>query len=424
MNPIRLIRSATKLSSIVIANLWAAVRSATRGDLRTAKEYLRTAGLFLHDDLVQIIVSVQSRFPWRRHLPSKIDRILIVKLDRIGDMVNITPVLDVLRERFPGARLEIVGHPVPLSLFDGDDRIDGAKAYRSALYHALPLRPPGPRSWWLLLKLLQRRYPLVLYLRGSFLFLPLALTSRLAATKFVENEHVLDRYFKPLERLLGPIPRSQPRLHIDVEAAHAARNLLVEDGWRRRPAIAIHPAASAPSKMWPAERFGELADRLQTECGAQVHFVGSPADQATLEAIAEHSQCSHAYHSSLKLPDVVALIAECDLFVGNDSGLSHIAAAVGTKLIVIWGPAVLSTARPAAPAGRMEILHHDLPCRATCPEICCNSASHLECLMRTEVADVMAAARYLLQLEPTAAGAAGCSEMAISMENPVSETYR
>jgi ADP-heptose:LPS heptosyltransferase len=421
MNPIRLIRSATKLSSIVIANVCAAVRSATRGDLRIAKEYLRTAGLFIHDDLVQIIVAIQNRFPFRRSLPSKIDRILIVKLDRIGDMVNITPVLDVLRERFPGARLEIVGHPVPLSLFDGDDRIDEAMAYRSALYHALPLRPPGPRSWWLLLKLLSRRYPLVVYLRGSFLFLPLGLTSRLAATKFVESEHVLDRYFKPLERLLGPTPRPQLRLHIDLEAAHAARKLLAKEGWRRRPAIAIHPAASAASKMWPAERFGELADRLQTELGAQVHFVGSGADRATLEAIAQHAQNSHAYHSSLSLPEVVALIAECDLFVGNDSGLSHIAAAVDTKLVVIWGPAVLSTARPASPAGRMRILYHDLPCRAICPEICCNSAVHLECLMRTQVADVMAAAGFLLKA--TATTGAGCPEMAVSMENSLSESY-
>jgi len=396
MKPIRLIRSATKLASIVSHNIYGALRSGARGNARIAQEYLRSAALFIHDDLVQINVALQRVVLGSIRLPARVDRILIVKLDRIGDMVNVGPVLDALRRRFPGARLDIVGHPVPLSLLEGDERIDRSFAYKSSLYHALPLVPPGPRSWWLLLKLLWRRYPLVVYLRGSFLFLPLGLTSRLAATKFVENEHVIDRYMKPIEQLLGPIPERQLRLHVQPEAASEARNLLAGDGSRSGPRIAIHAAASAASKMWPAERFSELADQLASRWDAHVHFLGSAADRANLETIAGNTREAHKYHDSLRLPETVALIAQCDLFIGNDSGLSHIAAAVETPLVVIWGPAALSTARPAARPDALQILYHDLPCRATCPEVECNNPTHLECLRRTRVDDVFAAASRLL----------------------------
>ena len=118
-----------------------------------------------------------------------------------------------------------------------------------------------------------------------------------------------------------------------------------------RPRIAIHAATSAASKMWPAERFSKLADQLASQWDAQVHFLGIAADRACLESIAGEARQRHTYHDLLRLPETVALIAQCDLFIGNDSGLSHIAAAVGTPMVVIWGPAARA-ARPASRPGR------------------------------------------------------------------------
>ena len=269
--------------------------------------------------------------------------------------------------------------------------------YKSALYHSLPLLPPGPRSWWLLLKLLGRRYPLVVYLRGSFLFLPLGLTSRLAASRYIEGEHVVNRYLKPIEELTGPVAERGLRLRIQREAARAARDILSRDATGAGPKVAIHAAASVASKSWPSERYSELADRLDAELGAGVHFLGSPADRALLESIAGGARRPHACHWSLGLPEVVALIAQCDLFIGNDSGLSHIAAAVGTRQVVIWGPAPLGITYPKALPGRSVIFWHDLPCRATCPEFQCNNPVRVECLKRTGVEDVVRAAHRLLE---------------------------
>lgn len=400
MLPMSPIRSAAKLTSIVIRNLGSALRSAARRDVLTAGEHLRTAAIFLHDDLVQLIVAVQRKLLGPNRLQKRVDRILIVKLDRIGDMVNVGPVLDALRRGFPRARLDMVGHPVPLSLLDGDDRVDGTLAYRSSLYHPLPLLPPGPRSWWLLLKLLGRRYPLVVYLRGSFLFLPLALTSRLAATKFLPHEHVVDRNMKAVEEFLGAIPQRQSRLHVQPEAARAVlRDALLPKESNDGPRIAIHAASVSAGRVWPTERFSELADRLAADLQARVHFVGGASDEPLLEMISRRCRVTHGYHSSLSLPQTVAMVAQCDLLIGNDSGLSHIAAAVGTRLVVIWGAASLSMSRPNARPDRLAVLWHDLPCRSTCPEIRCDHSIQYDCLKRTSVDDVVAAARRLLESE-------------------------
>src|SRR5207253_8268354 len=130
-------------------------------------------------------------------------------------------------------------------------------------------------------------------------------------------------------------------------------------------------------------------------------------DKAVLDRIAAQSARSHAYHSSLRLPEAAALIDRCDLFIGNDSGLAHIAAAVGTRMIVLWGPVNMSMARPTAPRERCTILYHELPCRAQCPEFRCINPVHLECLMRTDVEMVFQAVQRMLEAAPTRNGKPG-----------------
>src|SRR5262245_9713318 len=116
-----------------------------------------------------------------------------------------------------------------------------------------------------------------------------------------------------------------------------------------------------------------------------------------MEAIARLARCRHAYHSTLRLPQVTAVIAASDLFVGNDSGLAHIAAAVNTRMVVLWGSANLNMARPHSSAERCSILYHELPCREACLEFKCTNPYQHECLLRTEMTDVLEAARHHLQ---------------------------
>jgi heptosyltransferase-2/heptosyltransferase-3 len=390
-------RSLANSVGILIRQLAKITSASLRGDWEGAGGHARILYLSTHEDLLKALVALQRRLPFWRKPAHDIDRILIVKLDRIGDMVTTMPVLDALNELFPRARLDIVGHPVPLSMLDGDPRIAEAIPYRSWLYHPLPLLPPGPKSWLLILKLLFRRYPLVVYLRGSVPMLVLGLTSRLAATRYVWAEPTIERYMKAVRSVCGPVGDFEPRLHVNPEYAEFAKKLVRGSEDETGPCVTIHAAASSAVKAWPAERFAALADELQGRFGCRVHFLGSPSDRPVMEKIRGLSRRAHAYHWSLRLPQSAAVIAESDVFVGNDSGLSHIAAAVSTPAVVLWGPANLSMARPKATDENCIILYHDLPCRDACVEFRCHNPNPFECLMRTQVQDVVDAVERLLQ---------------------------
>jgi ADP-heptose:LPS heptosyltransferase len=392
---LKLPRGLLNLMGFVVRDLCLIVVNLLRGRWARAADHARELAGFVHEDLVKALVAVQRLLPLWRTPGGAIDRILIVKLDRIGDMVNTTPVFDALRAAYPRARLDIVAHPGPLTLLEGDERIGERVPYKTWMYHPLPVLPGGPRLWLLLVKLLWRRYPLVVYLRGALPFLCLGLTSRFAAARFVPGEPVVTRYLKALEPLTGPVSRRRPSLHVAAPAAAFARELLGADA-PDRPRVVIHATASAATKMWPAERFAALADRLAQEFDARVHFLGGPEDRAGLEAIAALARRPHAYHHTLRLPQVVAVLAAADLFVGNDSGLSHIAGAVGTRLVVLWGPANLNMARPEVPAEQCAILYHDLRCRDRCPECRCVNPTPLECLLKIQTDDVVEAARRFL----------------------------
>jgi ADP-heptose:LPS heptosyltransferase len=393
---VKAIHSISKLAAIVLASTARIAGALLRGRLRLAAEHTRVLMWTVHQDALQFVVLVQ-RILSRGRVPRRdIDRVLVIRLDRIGDMVNTTPVLDALHALFPRARVDVLGHPASLELLVDDDRVGERIAYRSWLYHPQLILPPGPRTWWLVLKLLRRRYPLVVYLRGSYSLLALGLVSRLAAFKYVEHQPIVDQIVRPLETLYGPVPHERPRLHVSAAAARFGRAFLTRHDDRMGPALVIHAAASNPTKTWPLDRMAALADELAELHGARVHFLGAPADQAALRQIASLATRTHTYHCTLGLSQVVGVIAACDLFIGNDSGLSHIAAATGVPTIVLWGSAKLAVCRPAT--ANALILHHDLPCRATCREIVCNNrATPMECLKRIESRDVLTAAERILR---------------------------
>jgi ADP-heptose:LPS heptosyltransferase len=387
-----------KLAWLVVAGCAQALAALLRGNTSRAAIHVREVAGVLHEDLTKAVVAVQKILPLWPTDAETVERILVVKLDRIGDMVNTTPIFDALRDTFPRARIDIVGHPSPLTLLEADERLNERTPYKTWMYHPVPVRLGGPRTWALVWRLLRRRYPLVVYLRGSFPFLWLALTSRFAAARFIPGEPVVTRYLKAIEPFTGPVANRRPRLIVRAESQYFARNLLADDG-RNGPVVVIHAGASASIKIWPLERFAALADRLKGETGARVHFLGGPEDLAGQKRIATLAKESHAYHSTLRLPQVAGVIASADLFIGNDSGLSHIAGAVHTPMVVLWGPVNLSMARPETDASRCIVLYHDMACRSGCRETSCDNPVTFDCLLRTQIDDVFEAARALLNGE-------------------------
>ena len=395
----RKIYSLAGLLRILAREVWNALRSLLMGRRDEGRDHARFALQALHEDLAAFAGLRHSGSPLPA--PQQTHRILIVKLDRIGDMVNTTPVFDIIKQRYPNATIDIVGHPAVLSLLDEDPRLSTRYAYKSPLYHDGALRLPGLEDWRIIRKLWMLRYPLIIYLRGSFPFLLLALRSRFIPCHFTEGEPVLQRYLKPLG-VSFESGATTPATFLHISSASRAAFLKKYPRKQTTPLVVIHAISGAEGKQWPLDRFARVADYLSEHAHAQVLFLAAHSEEQKMSELTKLFRQSHSVETGLPLTQVIAAIAEADVFIGNDSGLAHIAAAVRTKEVVIWGAANLNMARPEARPDQCTILYHDVPCRSGCPEIRCTAQNKIECLVATNVADVVSATLRHLQLSEQA----------------------
>ena len=398
MNRIRrLARSFVRLIKLVVQELGIATVKLLRGHHLEARAHSRAALQILHEDLASIatLCCVARQNKARDESP----RILIIKLDRVGDMVNTTPVFDVLRSRFPNASIDVCGHPVVLTLLEGDPRIQGRFSYISALYHDVPIGIPGVAHWKLIRQLWRTRYHAVVYLRGSFPFLLLAFQTRFYLSRFVEGEPVIHRYLKAIDCETGDGEVAPaPSLNISMLSKRKVAQLFPRHV--NQPRVIIHAVSAAEGKQWPLERFARVADELVARVAAEVLFLAAPSERDKLDVVKACCSQSHLFVTELRLPEVVAAISDADFFIGNDSGLAHIAAAVRTPELVIWGAANLSMARPVASPENCEILFREVSCRATCNEERCTSVNYIKCLEMIGVSEVVdSAIRQLRKFE-------------------------
>ena len=130
----------------------------------------------------------------------------------------------------------------------------------------------------------------------------------------------------------------------------ALRHGLQAAGWNeQQPLAVIHPAAAFATKQWAKDKFAEVANHLY-ERGFAVVVITTPAESELARRIEAHSLVPVIGFSDLSLPEVTALASRARLFVGNDSGIAHIAAAVGLPAVVIFGSSNIAHWSPWATA--------------------------------------------------------------------------
>jgi len=127
--------------------------------------------------------------------------------------------------------------------------------------------------------------------------------------------------------------------------------------------VAIHPGSGGYSlaRRWSAEGFARVADALVERCGARIILVGTPADGVSQVATLMRAEAMNL-EGKTNLKQLAAILKRCDLFIGADSGVMHLAAAVGTPLVAIFGPSNYCAWGPWPRDGRHIILRADLPC--------------------------------------------------------------
>ena len=278
------------------------------------------------------------------------DRILVVKLRYVGDVLLATPVLSRLREGFPKARIAMLVNP----------GTDGVVRGHPALDDVLLVERGNPaRQWRFVRELRARQYDHVIDLTDSDRSAVLSWLSgapvRLGYnsegrwrgclyTQIVEADrfgmHQVCYYLKATEALGLTGPPPPPALVFSQEARSAADRLLKVAGIdASRPLVCLHPGARWWFKSWPGERFAALADLIQTETSAQALFLGGEQEQASADRIAGAMKTPfRSLVGRTGLQDLAAVLVRAVLMVSNDNGPMHMAAALRVPVIGLFGP--------------------------------------------------------------------------------------
>jgi predicted lipopolysaccharide heptosyltransferase III len=186
----------------------------------------------------------------------------------------------------------------------------------------------------------------------------------------------------------------RPRTHLAVApaAAEYVNQRLAEVGLEDRKIALIHPAAAFDTKQWASQNFARVVEALAERGFASV-AIAAPHENAIIENLRSEAKVPMAA-LELLLPEVTALAARSQLFVGNDSGIAHIAAAVGTPSVVVFGSSNRAHWRPWN-RGPADVVFEEMPCQP-CHGYFCEQFAQPECILRVPVQRVVAAIERVL----------------------------
>ena len=297
-------------------------------------------------------------------------KILIRATNWVGDAIMALPALHAVRKRFPEAEIAIVGRPYVADIYREQEICDQLITYDpKGLHSGISGRER------LAVELRAQKFDVALLLQNAFDAAWLAWRARIPqrigyardARSFLLTKAVpLPRhgeipahekfYYLELLRRAGWLDSVQDEtfisLRVSEEKRRSADEFLCESGVRQGALrIAIGAGASYGSaKCWPPPRFAEVANQLQSEADADVILFGTAAEASVSTAIsAEMRRPPIDLTGKTAIADLPALLSQCHLFIGNDSGAMHVAAAVGLPVIAVFGPTDPEGTAPVTP---------------------------------------------------------------------------
>jgi lipopolysaccharide heptosyltransferase I len=331
-------------------------------------------------------------------------RILIIKPSAIGDIVHALPVLNLVRRRWPAARISWLVTPVCSGLLEGHPLLDEVILFDRKRWGGMWKSPRLFGEWRRFTgELRERRFDLVLDLQGLFRsgwlswktgapvrvgfanareFAPLFYSHRVPIE--TPEQHAIERYVK-LARFIGceEGPVEFPFATTDADREHV-RDLLSNSGLRTQDSglaryAVLLPGTNWETKRWPTEKFAGMVAPLRERFGLVSVLAGGP------DAGAMASRIPGAIDLTCKttLKQLTALLERADLVVANDSGPMHIASALGRPLVTPFGP---TNPVRTGPFRRMDsVIRLDIACSPCYSRHC----SHQSCLRGLEVEPVV-----------------------------------
>jgi heptosyltransferase II len=342
-------------------------------------------------------------------------RIVVLSPNWLGDAVMALPAIADLRRRYPSAHLAVAARASVAPMFELAPGVDAvvtlrwkgrvfdraglradAAALRETRFDAALLLPNSMASAWLTRRAgVAERWGYAADYRSPFL--------TRAVPKPKGSRHQA-RYYQHLTETLGaPAGPLEPILTAAATDVAAARSLLSERGWDGvRPLVVLAPgAAYGHAKRWPPERYAALVSTLVSSHGATCALVGAGVDaEATrlVRDLADEAARPHVIDLAnlTTLRTLAAVLSLARACVSNDSGAMHLAAAVGVRVVAVFGPTREKETAPLARAARpATVLVHDVFCRPCMLREC--PIDH-RCMTQLDPARVQAAVTEAMRL--------------------------
>jgi len=325
-------------------------------------------------------------------------KILVFGVNWFGDALMSTPFFAALKAADPQAKVILAAHERVRDVFEDNPHIDmfmlsGKKFSFFRLLGMIPM-------------LLRERITCAYLLRPSF---SQALVCRLAGIKTVichSNEqgmpvpltksvrwngrlHRMDAYLQLLEAQGIGIPSRAMKVYMKEDDIDAAEAIAARYRADKKRLIILHPMANWHLKRWPEDYFSTLAHRLSQELHATVVFTGSHHDTSLIQRIRDEIAGDHHDASgAFSIRQMAAFLRTADLFVSGDTGIMHLAAAVGAPLIGVFGPTDSELTGPRGD-GFIKILDAKLPpsCRRPCYHSGCTEKKCMRAITPESVFD-------------------------------------
>lgn len=287
-------------------------------------------------------------------------KILVIRGGAIGDFVLTLPVLSALRDMFPRTRIEVLGYPHIVQIAEVGGLVDrahpiDARPLASFFAHNGDLDPAQSAFF--------EEFDIIV----SYLYDPDHFfqdnVSRCSVAQFHAGPHRPDddggchatqTFLKPLERLAIFDADTTPRIEVAPWEDEPGGLEFSED----RTWLAVHPGSGSERKNWPEARWGELLGRIIETTDVNLLVVGGESEGEKLARLASGFPAErHHVLRSRPLGELSRCLARCDGFVGHDSGVTHLAAAVGLPGIALWGDTAFDVWGPRSEA--IETLRHE-----------------------------------------------------------------
>jgi len=331
----------------------------------------------------------------------QVKRILIIHQGALGDFILSLPAISAFRHHYPGTTIEIWGYREILRLVDRSvyaDTICSIDRERIAsLFTQDPLLPASVLERF-------RSFDLMCLFGGEkqTTFADNLKRSGIKNVYRIEpfpptgsNTHVIDHQASQLAHLGVHVPLSTPALFTTEEGGKRFASFLEHRQIDRKALlVALHPGSGSRAKVWPSGNFAQLSRYLLDN--DRVHLIApiGPADK-------EHAEDYCALISSdriipvtdLTVTELAALLKRCMVYVGNDSGVTHMAAAVGTPVVALFGP---TDPKVWGPQGRrVHTVYRGVSC-SPCSREKMNRCSHRKCLYSITVEEVYRSVRKMI----------------------------